>query len=328
MPAGARPLAVFWGVTLLGTALLAATLQAMGPLPRAVPAAIVTAPDTRRPITPASITRQWNGTTAPPDSALLEPSVAVPGLQVPRISTDGRTAMKVYARPAAAPDGRPRIAILLSGMALSEADSLAAIRLLPSTVTLAISPYATNAAPVLDAARAHGHELLASIPMEVDGTDSAGQHALLTGASLLENQANLEWALGRTQGYAGATGAGDNGLRGERFAGQISSFTTMLEQIARRGLFYVDPRPGASLPAVEIPVAQVASIIDEQQARAEIEAKLAAIERLARERGFVLALAGPPRRAVVERMAAWAETLESRGFVLVPVSAIVATHGQ
>lgn len=312
MPPGARWLAVFWGGLLTTVAGAAVVLWIMGTPSRPAASVVVSAP----------AANVWDGKIVPPDALLLEPSVDVPGLLLPRIGADGRTARAVYARPAVAPDGRPRIALILSGVALSEADSLAAIRALPAEVTLAISPYAANAGPVLDAARAHGNELLASVPMEAPGGDSAGRRALMTGNSTAENHANLEWVLGRTQGYAGVTGAGDNGLRGERFAAQISSFSALLEQIGQRGLFYVDPRPNSSTLPVTIPAAHVSVVIDEQPARAEMDGRLAAVERIARERGSVVALAGPPRRATIDRLATWAATLEQRGFVLVPVSAL------
>ncbi len=313
MPPGVRWLAVFWGGLLTTVAGTAVVLSVMGTPVRPAVSVVVSAP----------AARVWDGKIVPPDALLLEPSADIPGLLLPRIGADGRTARAVYARPAVAPDGRPRIALVLSGVALSEADSLAAIRALPAEVTLAISPYAANAGPVLDAARAHGNELLASVPMEAPAGDSAGRRALMTGNSTVENHANFEWVLGRTQGYAGVTGAGDNGLRGERFAAQISSFSTLLEQIGQRGLFYVDPRPDTSSLPVTIPAAHVSIVIDEQPARAEMDGRLAAVERIARERGSAVALAGPPRRATIDRLAAWATTLEQRGFVLVPVSALV-----
>ena len=317
MPPGARWLARFWGGVLTAVAVGGIVLQVLGPAPSPSRLAVATVP------VPTLVAPPWDGKIAAPDASLLEPSAAVPGLMLPRVGAGGRTPRGIYARPTPPPDGRPRIALLLSGMGLSETDSMAAIRALPAAVTLAISPYAANAGPVLDAARAHGHELLASIPMEADRGDSAGRRALLTGNSAAENQANLEWALGRTQGYAGVTGAGDNGLRGERYAAQLSSFAAMLEQIGQRGLFYVDPRPDTRTLPVAVPAAHISVVIDDQPARAEIEGRLAEIERIARERGSVVALVGPPRRAMVERLAAWTATLEERGFVLVPVSALV-----
>ena len=304
---------MFWSVLLLGLALAGSVLHALGPR-RAV--AITSAP-----VEVAAITPPIAGARVP-RPALLEPSLAVAGALLPRVGPDGTLPRVAYARPSPVTD-RPRVALVLSGLGLSEADSIAAIRALPPTVTLAISPYASNAAPVLDLARAHGNELLATVPMEVEGADSAGRRALMTGASAEDNRINLEWALGRTQGYAGVTGAADNGLRGERFAAQISSFSAMLEEVSRRGLYYLDPRPGGPSLPLALPYATVSAVADDRAARDEFDAKLAAIEAMAQERGFAIALAGPPRRATVERLVAWAGLLEQRGFVMVPVSALV-----
>jgi hypothetical protein len=62
--------------------------------------------------------------------------------------------------------------------------------------------------------------------------------------------------------------------------------------------------------------------------RAEIEARLARLEAVARDRGSALGVAGLPNAVTVERLAAWATTLGSRGLVLVPVSALVTPPEQ
>ena len=56
---------------------------------------------------------------------------------------------------------------------------------------------------------------------------------------------------------------------------------------------------------------------------AELDAQLARLEARARERGFALGI-GSALPVTIERVARWARTLESRGLVLVPVSAGVA----
>jgi polysaccharide deacetylase 2 family uncharacterized protein YibQ len=215
--------------------------------------------------------------------------------------------------------------LLVAGFGLSVADSQAAIDALPGAVALAFSAYAPNPEPLAAAARARGHELLASLPMEADGypRDDAGSRSLLTGAAAEKNRENLEWAMGRLQGYVGMTGASD-GLRGEQFAAQTSSFNLVLDELARRGLLYIDPRPGASRP--RIAGRSVDLVVDDPLSRAEIEAKLLALERTAREHGSALGLAGPLRPVTIERVAAWARDVETRGFDLVPVSAL-ATEG-
>ena len=260
-----------------------------------------------------------------PDPTLLETSRLFQPSMLPRIAADGRLPRQAYARRFDVADARPRIGLILGGIGRSEAESRAAIDSTPAGVTLAFSAYATNTDSLLEAARARGHELLVSIPMEPQGfpLNDAGARSLLTGADAAANRQNLEWALSRMQGYVGATGSSD-GLRGERFAEMGTAMTPLLEELGRRGLLYVDPRPGKTLtfPA-GLTGRGVDLVVDDPPARAEIEGKLAALERLARERGSALGLAGQPRPLTVERVAAWARGLEERGFVLAPVSALL-----
>jgi polysaccharide deacetylase 2 family uncharacterized protein YibQ len=262
------------------------------------------------------------GTIQPPDPALLEPSSVFPGGMLPRIGPDGRAPMHTYAAPAEAADARPRIALLLGGIGLAEADSEAAIRELPSTVSLAVSPYAFQPERLLTEARAAGHELFLALPMEPAQypLDDPGDHALLTGNAPAVNAQRLEWALTRFAGYVGATGA-LNGMRGERFAGAPELMDPVLHTLAGRGLLYIDPRPGAP----RLPYAagrDVDVVVDEPAVRSEIEANLARLEQVARDHGAALGLVSVPRPVTLDRIAAWAATLGNRGIALVPVSAI------
>lgn len=293
------------------------TLQSLGP-PVAPPVPVV---QPAAAVQPQSSPAVWNGRIAAPDPALLEPSKAYPPAGLPRIATDGRLPRQVYRRPLTTAATRPRIALIVAGLGLSAADSRAAIDAMPGAVTLAFSAYTPNPEPLMEAARARGHEVLASLPMEADGypLNDAGPRSLLTGSTPGANRDNLEWALSRLAGYVGVTGTSD-GLRGERFADQTSSMTLVLEELTRRGLLYIDPRPGAASPKAFGRSVDV--VVDDPASRAEIEAKLAALERLARERGSALGLAGPLRPVTVERIAAWARDAEARGFEIVPVSAL------
>ena len=127
--------------------------------------------------------------------------------------------MQVYAAGFDGSSRRPRVGLRLAGAGLNQADSEAAIRLLPGGVTLAVSPYAQNPAKVLAAARAAEHEYLLSIPMEPQGfpLNDPGNQALMTSLSPEQNRSRLEWMLSRIAGYIGAVGA-EGSMRGERFA--------------------------------------------------------------------------------------------------------------
>ena len=262
---------------------------------------------------------------AAPDPALLEPSRSFAPALLPRVAADGRAARVVYAGPLpAAVAGAPRIALLVAGFGQSERDSRAALDQLPGAVAFAVSAYAGTQAAMLEAARAAGHELLASVPMEPQGfpLNDAGTRSLLTGLTAEDNRLNLEWALSRTQGAVGATGASD-GMRGERFAEVSGAIDPVLDEIGRRGLLYVDPRPGRAPSRPGLMARAVDVVLDDSPARAEIEGKLVTLERVARERGSAIGLAGQLRPVTIERIADWAKKLEARGLVLVPVSALV-----
>lgn len=263
------------------------------------------------------------GAIAAPEAALLEPSQTFPGGMLPRIGPDGQMPMRVYAARAAPMDARPRVALLLSGIGMSETDSVDAIRNTPGAVSLAISPYAYRPERLIAEARRAGHEMLVSLPLEPARypIDDPGNEALLTGSPPAVNAQRLEWVLTRFAGYVGATGA-LNGMRGERFAGAGELMAPVLRDLASRGLLYVDPRPGAAPPPFVVG-RSVDVVIDEPAVRTEIEANLAKLEQVARDHGAALGLVGRPRPVTIDRISAWATTLGARGLVLVPVSAIV-----
>ena len=271
--------------------------------------------------------------SAPPQSAPLDPALATPPPPVssapsPRAAADERVPMRAHAQPFDASDPPPRIGLLIVGFGVLEAESRIAAETLPGPVSFAVSAYAQKLEPLLQAARDRGHELWASIPMESSGfpLNDAGARSLLTGASQEANQRNLEAVLGRIAGYVGATGASD-GTRGERFAELASGFRRVADELVNRGLLYVDPRPLGSgavrLDAPALPFRAVDLVVDEPASRAEVEAKLAQLEQIARDRGSALGLASALRPATLDRLAAWARTVEARGFVLAPVSALV-----
>jgi polysaccharide deacetylase 2 family uncharacterized protein YibQ len=64
-------------------------------------------------------------------------------------------------------------------------------------------------------------------------------------------------------------------------------------------------------------------ILDDPPGRAALDRALARLEQLARDRGAAIGLAGRPSPVNVDRIAAWASTLETRGMALAPVSVVV-----
>lgn len=322
---GWRWLGLFWAFWLLafggGFGTLAVLgppsepAQASAPEPPAAPPAPEPAPSALPPLPSLAA-----GQASPHiDGRLIEPAAV--GL-LPRIGTDGRMPMRVYARPFDRNDPRPRVALVMGGLGMNTTLTEQAIQSLPLAVGLAFSPYAPRPFPLLERARERGFETLVAIPMEPTGfpLNDPGQHALLTGLAWAENARRLDWVLSRYAGHVGGIGA-LGPLRGERFAGQEDSHTQMQAALAQRGLLYIDARPGAPSPT-RAWGRSLDVVVDEPPTRAEIELRLAEVERLARERGAALGYVGEASPVAITRIAAWAASLESRGVVLAPPSAL------
>ena len=254
------------------------------------------------------------------DPALIENSVQGP---LPRIADDGRKPMAAYAAPAAS--GKFRIAIVVTGLGLS-AKATASALALPSGITFAFLPYAGDVQHWVSQARQSGHEALLQVPMEpFDFPDSdPGPHTLRSGIERDANGQRLEWALSRFTGYAGVTN-----LLGQRFLADTDALSPTLTQLSRRGLYFFDNGAAAQSAAADVagrsgaPFAKANETLDAIQTALEIDKHLSDLEAQAREHGTAIgsAFVYP---ITIERIAAWAKGLERRGFVLVPVSAIVS----
>ncbi|MEJ0044309.1 MAG: divergent polysaccharide deacetylase family protein [Rhizomicrobium sp.] len=102
--------------------------------------------------------------------------------------------MRAYAVPV--PDnGKPHIAIVISGLGMSAKQTAAALASLPPQVTLAFAPYASDVQRWVAEARREGHEVLLEVPMEqFDFPDSdPGAHTLRSGAAEDANTERLVW---------------------------------------------------------------------------------------------------------------------------------------
>ena len=323
-----------WGGLGAAAAAGAAVLQMMGapPAPIAVvsdgrsalgEAAVARVPAgvAARLAAEAQVTAPTPGTIAAPDPTMLAAIVDQKGRMLPVIAPDGRTALHVYAAsPVTVLPNQARLALLVDGMGLDRALSLSAITELPAPVSLAFSPYADDPAALAAAARARGHEMLVSLPMEPAGSplDDEGDRALSAEADRQTNTRNLLWALSALQGYVGVTAA-ETGQSGEHLLADRFVMGGIARALASRGVMFVDPRPGAmKLPGLT--EASASLVVDAEAALADQEAALTALAGIAVRDGQALGIVGPLRPATLARLIAWTRTLPGQGVVLVPVS--------
>ena len=256
------------------------------------------------------------------DPELIENSRQGP---LPRIADDGRKPMAVYAAPATA-SAKFKIAIVIHGLGQSATATKAAIDSLPASVTLGFVPYASDVAEWVAQARSRGHEVLLQIPMEpYDFPESdLGPHTLRVGQEEEANIQRMGWALSRFTGYAGVSN-----LLGQRFLSDSQALSPALTYLNRRGLYFFDNGAASQsvVPMVAgqvgIPALQSGPALDAVQSPSEIDRRLSELETQARANGSAVGSAFLYPVSIA-RITAWARGLESRGFVLVPVSAIVS----
>jgi polysaccharide deacetylase 2 family uncharacterized protein YibQ len=261
------------------------------------------------------------------DPALIEDSPFGP---LPVIAADGRAPMAAYARSFDDKDKRPRIAVIVGGLNVSANNSRLALARLPAPVTLAFAPFAFDAQALVDRAREAGHEVLLAVPMEpYDFPESdPGPNALMAAASAEENIRRLNWSLSRFTGYVGITN-----LLGARFMSEQSALDPVLKEIARRGLIFVDngaSRNSLALTATRHAGGAIATgtlILDDVQSKDAIDKRLAELEADARRNGSAVGV-GSAFPVTIARIAEWAESMDSRGLTLVPVSALAVKPAQ
>ncbi len=257
------------------------------------------------------------------DPALIERGASGP---LPMVANDGRKAWQAYARPFDRNDSRPRIAIVIANLGQARAETEAAIAKLPGAVTLGFNPYAPDLPGWVEKARAAGHELIIGVPMEpLDyPRQDPGPETLLLSLSPKQNRERLEWSLSRASGYVGVTN-----FMGSRFTAASAELRPILEVVKGRGLLFLETRVSnqSAVPALAdefaLPHAANDRDLDAEGSRTGIDQALAELEGIARKRGGAVGT-GSGYPATIERVAAWAATLDGKGLALAPLSALVA----
>jgi len=254
----------------------------------------------------------------------------VPGLfvagehgRIPVIGPNGQRPADVYARPYSNPDDLPRIALVIGGLGLNPETTQAAIERLPQEVTLSFVPYADNLQSWIDRAREHGHEVIVELPLEPFDypSNDPGPATLLTSNEWVANADNLDWVMSRATGYVGLMN-----YQGARLTASTRSFTPVLQDIAARGLIYLDdgssprsltqrigPETGGSWAIAN-------RRIDLRRNETAISSALTHLEAAASEGGVAIGV-GFAYPVTVDEIIGWADTLDVKGFSLAPLSA-------
>ncbi|MBK1836139.1 divergent polysaccharide deacetylase family protein [Azospirillum sp. YIM B02556] len=256
--------------------------------------------------------------------AMLPPPV--PPAQPPVQAPSGNAALwRKNALPTEVPAGKPIIAIVIDDMGLDRKRS-ARMAGLHGPLTLSWLPYARDLSAQSKAARANGHELMLHMPMEPSVKADPGPNALLVSLDKGEVVKRFRAALDSFDGYVGV-----NNHMGSRFTADRAALAPVLAELHRRGLLWLDSRTTPNSAGIglaqelKMPWVGRDIFLDNQETVAAVKAQLVKTEQVAKRQGYAVAI-GHPHDATIEALASWLPDVRKRGFVLVPVSAVVRTH--
>jgi uncharacterized protein len=267
------------------------------------------------------------GSDPPPPAAPPVPALQVPGPQGSPIPAAPPVPVaetwRQYALAVPDPGDRPMIAVVIDDMGMDRKRS-ARVTGLPGPLTLSFLTYADDLAKQGDRARSAGHELMLHVSMEpTSSTVDPGPNVLLASDPPDEIRRRLVWGLERFGGFVGI-----NNHMGSKFTENRIGMDVVMAELKARGLLFLDSRTTPkSIGAVAarqagVPAAQRNVFLDNVNEVAAVKARLAETERVAKRTGAAIAI-GHPRDATLQALAEWVPALSERGFVLVPLSAIV-----
>lgn len=218
---------------------------------------------------------------------------------------------------------RPMIAIVIDDVGVDQRRAPRAIAL-PGPLTLSFLTYARNLDVQTRAAMEAGHELMVHIPMEPSShTVDPGPNVLRVEDSAEQTLERLRWGLAQFEGYVGL-----NNHMGSKFTQDNTGVRTVLEEVGKRGLLFLDSRTAAGSVAaglaqeLGVPFATRNVFLDHVDDEDEIRHRLAQTERLARKNGAVVAI-GHPHDTTLKVLEEWLPTVADKGLMLVPISELV-----
>ncbi len=256
-----------------------------------------------------------------PNDNLLEET---PFGRLPITGPDGRRPMDQYARPWSGTRGT-RIAIVLSGLGLSQTGTQRAIKQLPEEITFAFAASGNSLQRWMQDARRGGHEILLQVPLEPFDypANDPGPDTLLTSKPVARNIESLHRAMGEITNYTGIMN-----YLGGRFLSDPKAMEPVMRDIGKRGLLFLDDGTSAqSKTAVvakgtELPYAFADLQLDSQVDLNTILQKLDELERIARRNGQAIGVASAFDESI-DAISKWSEEAAMRGIEIVGVAALV-----
>ena len=278
---------------------------------------VASAPAPQEPV--ASPAQESASMPAPAPAA--EAPAPEPELQPP--SPGSKPAWERLAVAAPLASSRPMIAVIIDDMGLDHRRS-AEVLALPGPLTISFMSYAEDMAHQEAEAKSHGHEVMMHVPMEpLDSRQNPGPGVLTDKLSQAEVRKTLDADLAKFNGIVGI-----NNHMGSKFTANALGMEVVMQDLRERGLLFIDSLTTdksvglAMARRYGVPTAARNVFLDDAGDLVSVDFELGKLEEVARKKGNAIAI-GHPRDATIKALSEWLPKLKSKGFVLVPVTAIV-----
>jgi len=266
-----------------------------------------------------------------PDDLLDEPQlpprdVIEEALGAPAPTTEP-TLQPVIEPAPVVPDGsKQKIVIIIDDMGQDRIHTKQTVAL-PGPLTLSYLPYSDDILPQVAQGRAAGHEIMLHMPMQPVADTSLGRAPYVLRVDMDDDTLKtvFEKNMAAFDGYVGI-----NNHMGSRLTQDRRAMNIVMEDLRRRGLFFVDSLTiGSSIAGrvaseYGVPHATRDVFLDDDPSLDNVRSALRQLERHARTHGVAIAI-GHPKKDTIAALKEWLPTLDSKGFVLVPASQVVKT---
>ncbi|WP_169569171.1 divergent polysaccharide deacetylase family protein [Sneathiella limimaris] len=255
-----------------------------------------------------------------PSSNKLDLAALSPGeISAPSLSDPSKAWVR-YAVPVQLEPNKPLIAIVIDDVGLNT-DRVNKLIDLPTPITLSYLPYAHQLDENTKKTRSRGHEVMLHLPMEPSSASvDPGPDALLTELSEEEIRRRTQKNLDSFTGYVGV-----NNHMGSKFTAYAPGMTIVMDEIAKRGLLFLDSRTTAKsvgysfAKSRQLPTGNRDVFIDNEINVAKILNQLSKVEKLAAKNGIAIAI-GHPYPETIAALSQWMPKVNAAGFQFVPVS--------
>lgn len=220
-------------------------------------------------------------------------------------------------RPEEKPLAPPKVAIVIDDLGPSKKAALEVLNNIRAPLTLSILPHETYTAWIAEEGHRLGHDIIGHIPMEAKEPHRLGKGGLYTWMSQDEIHKTLEEGISSIPHIRGVSNH-----MGSGFTEDERAMHALISGLKRHGLFFLDSLTTAK--SVGVRVADIEGVrvlrrdvfLDEKDNPDDIKAQWETVVKIAKKRGYAIAIAHP-RRNTIEFLK---NTIARNEVTLVPIS--------